>query len=341
MTPAPAPAAAPAVAVIVVNYRAGRYLGRCLEALARQRFRDFEVIVADNASGDGSLEAVEPLPAGFRSLRLPANLGFAAANNQAAALTAAPWLATLNPDAFPDENWLAELMAATRRYPDVVMFGSTQIAAETPDLLDGAGDVCHVSGLAWRHGHRRPLAACPPEGEAFSPCAAAALYRREAFLAAGGFDARFFCYNEDVDLGFRLRLRGERCIQVRAARVLHVGSGITGARSAFAAYHSTRNLVWTLVKNMPGPLLPISLPLHLAAQALRLGLALARGLARPTLRGLADGLSGIGPVLAERRRLQAGRRASTCAIARALTWSPAAPFLSFLRRRVPTAEARP
>lgn len=327
------PAATPAVAVIVVNYRAGRYLPRCLAALAQQRFRDFEVIIVDNASGDGSLEAVEPLPAGYRALRLPANLGFAAANNEAAADTAAPWLATLNPDAFPEPEWLSELMAATRRHPDVALFGSTQIVADEPELLDGVGDVFHISGLTWRHGHRRALATCPPEGETFSPCAAAALYRRDAFLAAGGFDARFFCYNEDVDLGFRLRLKGERCVQVPGARVLHVGSAITGAGSAFAAYHSTRNLLWTLIKNMPGPLLAISLPLHLGAQALRLGLMATRGLARPALNGLQDAVRAIGPLLAERRRIQAGRRISVVATARALAWSPTAPFRAFFGRQ--------
>ena len=97
-------------------------------------------------------------------------------------------------------------------------------------------------------------------GEIFAPCAAAALYRRAAFLEAGGFDEHFFCYMEDVDLGFRLRLLGYRCGYAPAAIVHHVGSGTTGARSPFTVYHGHRNLVWTYVKNMPTPWFWLYLP---------------------------------------------------------------------------------
>lgn len=319
-----ASAAAPRVAVVVVSYNAGDYLGRCIAALRRQGYADFEVIIADNASSDGCLDRLGPLPEKFRLLRLPTNLGFAAANNRAIAATRAAWIATLNPDAFPAPDWLEQLMAAASRHPDACMFGSTQIDAGDPERLDGTGDVYHAVGLAWRMNHGAPIGRRPPEGEVFSPCAAAALYRRDAIDAAGGFDERFFCYCEDVDLGFRLRLAGGRCIQVAAARVEHVGSGSTGRDSEFAIYHGTRNLVWTLLKDTPGPLLAIMLPLHLVAQACRLALAVGSGRAAPMLRGIAAGFASLGPVLVERRRVQSRRRASTTAIARALTWSPMA-----------------
>ena len=158
-------------------------------------------------------------------------------------------------------------MDATTRHPDAVMFGSTQIDAADIRRLDGAGDVYHASGLVWRGHHGAPVGSLPPEGEVFAPCAAAALYRRDLFLEAGGFDEGFFCYCEDVDLGFRLRLLGHKCIQVAGARVHHVGSAITGRRSTFATYHSTRNRIWMFVKNMPMALLVPLLPLHIALNA--------------------------------------------------------------------------
>ncbi len=124
----------------------------------------------------------------------------------------------------PAPDWLEQLIAATRRNPDVVMFGSTQIDATDPQRLDGAGDHYLASGLPWRGGHGWPVKELPREAEVFAPCAAACLIRADAFREAKGFDERFFCYVEDVDLAFRLRLMGHCCIQVPAAVVRHVGA---------------------------------------------------------------------------------------------------------------------
>ncbi len=101
-----------------------------------------------------------------------------------------------------------------------------------------------------------------PEREVFSACAAAALYRRDVFEALGGLDEDFFCYMEDVDLGFRLRLAGWGCTYVPTAVVHHVGSATSGRRSHFTTYHGHRNLVWVFFKNMPGALLWLYLPQH-------------------------------------------------------------------------------
>ena len=319
---------APLVCVIVVNYNGAAYLSRCVAALRAQRFRDFEAIIVDNGSTDGSADALAPLPSGFKLLRAGQNLGFSAANNLAAREASAPWLATLNPDAFAEPDWLERLMLALERHPEAVMLGSTQLDFKRPDRLDGAGDVYHVVGLAWRGDHGRARGHGPVEGETFGPCAAGALYRRDAFLAAGGFDERFFCYCEDIDLAFRLRLAGATCIQVADAVIRHVGSGITGARSDFAVYHGTRNRLWTFVKNMPGPLFWPLLPVHLLANLMVLQRSLVQGTFRPTARGLLDGFRGLGPIWAARRDIQRKRCASTADIARALTWSP----MTLLRR---------
>ncbi|WP_158043818.1 glycosyltransferase family 2 protein [Skermanella pratensis] len=315
------------VCVIVVNHNGGTLLSRCIDALAAQTVLPRDVVVVDNLSTDGSAAFLEslsgPLARRVRLVRPGANLGFAAANNLAAGLTREPWIATLNPDAFPEPGWLEALADATVRHPDVSMFGSTQLDAASPDRLDGAGDVYHASGLVWRGHHGAPASELPPEGEVFAPCAAAALYRRDAFLAAGGFDEAFFCYCEDVDLGFRLRLAGERCVQVASARVLHVGSAITGRRGDFSTYHSTRNRIWMFVKNMPVPLLVGLLPVHIALNGLLLARGAVLGQAGPTLRGLRDAVRHIGPVMAGRRAVQARRRLSAAGVARAIDWSVA------------------
>jgi GT2 family glycosyltransferase len=317
----------PGVTVIVVNYNAGPWLARCLDALLAQSTGGFDVIVVDNASTDDSLALSAGALADLRVRleRLGANTGFAAANNQAAALTQATWIALLNPDAFPDPDWLERLLDATRRYPDVAMFGSTQIDAADHSRLDGAGDQYLFAGLPWRGGYGAPVAETPPEGEVFSPCAAAALYRRDAFAAAGGFDERYFCYIEDVDLAFRLRLAGERCIQVPDARVQHVGGGSGGTARAgvsdFARFHGTRNLVWTFVKCMPGGLFWLLLPVHAAflmALCLRASL---RGRSGPVWRGVGAALAGLSAAFASRRKIQRARTATARDIAQALCWS--------------------
>lgn len=313
------------VCVIVVAYNSGVHLGRCLAALARQSWRDFEVVILDNASDDGAVAAPGALPGGVRVIRSARNLGFAGGNNRAAAETEAAWIATLNPDAFPEPDWLARLMAATERHPDVDMFGSTQLLAADPSVLDGAGDVYHISGLHWRGLEGRAAANRPAEAEVFGPCAAAALYRARAFHAHGGFDERFFCFSEDIDLAFRIRLAGGRCIQLADAVVHHVGSGSTGRRSAFAVRYGMRNRLWAFVKAMPGPLFWPALPLHAAATLAALAMARARGQGGPAWQGLREALAGLGPVWRARRALQRRRRVSAWRIARVLAWSPILP----------------
>jgi GT2 family glycosyltransferase len=318
----------PWVRVVVVNYNSGDLLARSLTSLAAQSDPDFEAVVVDNASSDGSADRLVLPDARFSLIRSEENLGFAAGTNLGCRDARSDWLATLNPDAFPEAGWLAALRAATARYPEAVMFGSLQIAAEDPARLDGCGDNYAFFGINWRGGHGHPFAGSPADGECFSPCAAAALYRRQAFEAVGGFDEGYFGYCEDVDLGFRLRLRGGRCIQVGDAVVHHVGSAVTGQQSPFTVYHSARNRLWTYLKDMPATLLWLSLPIHLAATAGLLWNARGGPRLRPMLLGLGHALRGLGPVLAERRRVQRGRRVSTRAIAKALTWS-----LGKLRRR--------
>ncbi len=316
----------PAVSVLIVNYNAGPYLAACLSALARQSLADFEAIVLDNGSTDDSFAQAQAAIAGDARFRLQAmgrNLGFAAGNNHAASLAQAPWLALLNPDAFAEPDWLAELLAATQRHPDVAMFGSQQIDARDPARLDGAGDRYFAAGFAWRGGYGWPADTALREGEVFSPCAAAALYRADAFRAAGGFDEDFFCYVEDVDLAFRLRLMGQRTIQIVSAKVRHLGSATSGGKdSPFARYHGMRNSLWCFTKNMPGPLFWPLLPLCCCALLYLWLRNIQKGTALQFWQGIRDALRGLPGAWAKRRRIQATRIASASAIAVTLTWNP-------------------
>ncbi len=302
-----------AVCVLIVNYNGGAHLPRCLESLSRQTVRDFRVVVVDNGSSDGSADGIDGRYANVTLVRAGRNLGFAAGNNLALTHAGgAEWIALLNPDAFPEPEWLERMMLAAFAWPGFSFFGSRMLLADAPQLLDGTGDVYHASGMAWRRDHGVPTERGAAEaGEIFSPCAAAALYARAALDEAAGFDERYFCYHEDVDLAFRLRLLGHRCRFVPDAIVHHVSGGIAGRRSDFATYHGQRNLVWTYVKDMPGALFWLFLPLHLLMNAAAVAVCAARGQLGVVLRAKRDALRGLGAALAQRRAIQAARRAGS------------------------------
>ncbi len=150
--------AVPEVLVVIVNYNGGDLLARAVSAMSRQTFTDFRLIVVDNASSDDSIAALRRSHPGVEVLPAGANLGFAAANNLAVnTVRESRWIALLNPDAFPEPDWLQKLVEAARDNPDAAAFASRTIDARDPSMLDGAGDAYHVSGRYWRRGHHCPL----------------------------------------------------------------------------------------------------------------------------------------------------------------------------------------
>jgi GT2 family glycosyltransferase len=253
------------------------------------------------------------------------------------------FVALVNPDAFPEPAWLERLLAAAAADPNAAFFASRLVAADDSGTLDGTGDEYHVSGLAWRRDQGAPVSVERPRGEIFSARAAAALYRRAAFESAGGFDESFFCYYEDSDLAFRLRLAGQRGLFVPDAVARHVGSATAGAWSSFTVYHSARNQIWAYVKNMPGPLFWLYLPQHLVLGALVTLAYVGAGEGRAALRGRRDALRDLPRVLAERRRIQRQRVATCREVRRAMSRGPAALAVMFEsrareRRRLHTPE---
>lgn len=299
------------VAVIIVNYNSGAMLQRCLSAVRKQERAPDRVIVVDNASGDGSLEGARSAFPDIEFLQLDSNAGFAAANNRGLEQCRdCQWVALLNPDAFPEPGWLKALMKAAAELPEAGSFASCLVMDDDDSRLDGIGDAYHVSGLVWRIGHGRPRPVDQKRHEVFAACAAAAMYRTEALTDIGGFDESYFCYNEDVDVGFRLRLKGLRCWYVPEAVARHVGSAVTGRHSDFSLYYGHRNLVWTWFKNMPAGLLARFLWQHLLLNIVSLIALSVRYRTTALLRSKFSALKGLPRVLRQRRGIQAGRRAA-------------------------------
>ncbi len=309
------------VAVVIVNWNSGEYLERCLCALEKQELLPSKVIIVDNCSQDDSLSAVKNARLSTVVLRQRENVGFARANNLALSECAdIDWIATLNADAFAEPNWLKELMQATKNYPQYSFFASCMLKDANTDLYDGAGDNYFVSGLAKRRNYLKRYV--PKENlsrEVFAPCAAAALYRKDAWQEVQGFDEDFFCFFEDVDLGFRLRLKGHKCLYVADAMVRHVGGGLTQSVSSSVVMYGHRNLVWAYFKNMP--LLPMIalLPVHALVNLVSIMYYLTTPQRAAILQSKWQALLGLPKFLAKRSETQPGR-VSSRVLLNSMTW---------------------
>lgn len=288
------------VAVIVVNYNAGDYLLACLAALHALPQLPGEIIVVDNASEDGSIERARAQYASVTYIGSGRNAGFAMANNIGIAATHKPWIALVNPDAYVAESWLEALLDAIHANSDVQFFSSELVSAKDHKLLDGQGDCYHVSGLVWRRKHGLPVDGPDSQLPMFAPCAASAAYSRAALRDVGCFDEDYFCYNEDIDLGFRLRLAGYQCLHVRESVSYHEGSAITERESDFSIFYGHRNLVWTYFKNMPIKSLWLYLPQHILLNIVSLAYYTAKGRPGVIFRAKWAAIKGLPTVLRKR-----------------------------------------
>ena len=249
------------VSIIIVNWNGLKHLPECLESLRQQSFPDFEVIVADNGSSDGSIAYLEARPE-VRLVRLPENLGFAAGNNAALHLAKGKYIVTLNNDTKAERQWLERLVAVADGHPEAGMVGCRICNYDEPDRIDSLGIAICRDGMSRGSSRGKRFSELELEAvpEILLPSACVALYRREMLEETGFFDEDFFAYCEDTDLGLRGRLAGWGALLARDAVVYHKYSMTSGAFSPLKLYLVERNHFFAAVKNFPWPLL-LLLPL--------------------------------------------------------------------------------
>ena len=196
--------------IVIVAYNCWENIFFCLETIAAQTVAPAEICIINNGSPPTAEQArIANSFEGVRLFESGSNIGFAQACNLGASYCkTTEWLIFLNPDTLLQPKWIEKMYKATLDNPNCVAFGSRLVTTQDPNVLDGDGDVYHFSGLAWRNNFGKALYRTSDYSKIFSPCAAAAMYRHTAFIEVGGFDQDFFCYLEDVDLGFRLLLLG-------------------------------------------------------------------------------------------------------------------------------------
>lgn len=239
----------PRLAVVVLTWNGRDDTIACLDSLRGQTQADDAVIVCDNGSTDGTLDAIAARHPQVRVLANGANLGFAGGNNPGlrhALERGFRWVLLLNNDTIVPEGALSALLAHAERATEFGAFQPLLVRASDPDVVDGAGHVIFrcpgaVDGL-----HGRPVAQAPSSPtEVFGACAAAALLRADVLAQAGLLDEALFVLCEDVDLMFRIRLAGHRVQLVPSVRVLH-RRGVSGRP---ASAESARRRRFWLARN--------------------------------------------------------------------------------------------
>ncbi len=215
--------------VVVPNWNGAAWLPACLDSLSEQTLPPAEVVVVDNGSTDGSLELLAARRPAVRTVELGRNTGFAFAANRGMEAVDSELVALVNTDVVLASDWLERMTSALVADPRAASAACKMVDLHDPRMLYDAGDFLRRDGACEQRGRfTRDDGSFDRPGEAFSACAGAALYRRAAVLAVGGFDERFFAYLEDVDLGLRLHLAGWTC-RYEPAVARHAG-GATSDR---------------------------------------------------------------------------------------------------------------
>lgn len=303
----PPPGRLPA-SVIVVSWNGRQWLDRCLASIFALDPAAAEVIVVDNGSNDGTVEHVRRAFPAVHLVALRENRGFAGGNNAGAQVASGSYLAFLNNDAEPAPDWLGQLVAAAAGGARADLVTSRVVFMDHPEVVDSAGDGYLRCGGAFKHRHGQAVDEGREPVEVFGACGAAFLIRRDLFESLGGFDEDWFMVYEDVDLSYRARLQGARCVYAPGAIVRHKGSGSIGRVSAAQVFYGQRNLEWTWVKNSPRALLWRSAPAHAAYDiAAAIGYARAGHLATWCRAKLAA-IAGLPAVVRKRRRVQRDAR---------------------------------
>nr|MBC7244961.1 glycosyltransferase family 2 protein [Chloroflexota bacterium] len=293
------------VSIIIPTWNGLSYLPTCLSAVLCQTYTQYEVLVVDNNSSDGSYEFVAKHYPAVRILRSERNLGFAGGTNLGIHNTHSEYVATLNNDTEVEPAWLEELVKAMDSDPSIGMCASKMLFYDQRQVINSAGIAVDRMGIAWDRGSGEPDNGAESEPyEVFGPCAGAALYRRTMLDEVGLFDEEYFGYLEDVDLAWRAQAFGWRCLYVPSARVYHVHSATGREGSPLKNYLLGRNKWWTIIKNYPWPYWLWHSPLILAYDLMAAAYGMVINRDPHGLQGRLAALQSLPATLHKRRAIQ-------------------------------------
>ena len=277
------------VTIIIPNYNGLKFMEPCFKALRAQSDQNFELLVVDNGSTDGSVKWLEEHQ--IPSIFLEENTGFSGAVNIGIRESVTPYVILLNNDTEPQPDYVKEMVKAIERSPKIFSVSSKMIQLYHKDLMDDAGDMYSVLGWAYQRGVGQKSSGYQKACRVFSACAGAAIYRRDVFDKIGGFDEDHFAYLEDIDVGYRAKIFGYENWYCPKAVVYHVGSGTSGSKyNSFKVKLAARNNLYLNYKNMPLLQLILNFLPILAGMAVKYMFFRRIGFASDYIEGVKEGL---------------------------------------------------
>lgn len=281
--------------VVIPNYNGIKYLQNCIKSLlAAKEKGDFHILVVDNGSTDGSLEAAREYE-GRGMLELVAlsrNTGFCKAVNEGIRRSRTPYVLLLNNDTEVTADFVKELETFMDARPEAFSVSSKMLSLKEPGIIDDCGDLYCALGWAFGLGKGKNASFYEKDAPVFAACGGASLYRRAAFAKTGLFDENHFAYLEDIDIGYRALIYGYRNYFCHNAVVYHAGSGFSGSRyNKFKIDLSAKNSIYLVYKNMPLLQMILNLPFLFAGFFIKWLFFVKKGFGKDYLKGLGRGLS--------------------------------------------------
>lgn len=296
---------APDCSIVIVTYNGWELVRRCLQALESELRTGIDVVVVDNGSVDGVPEKVRSGFKWARVIETGQNLGFAGGNNVGIRQTSGEFILLLNSDANVRPGFVGNLLESTAVMPRIGSVAAAMVFESDPETVASAGIDIYANGLAIDRSLGRTVGSLTDGLRVFGASAGAAMYRREALQDVGLFPDAFFMYLEDVDLAWRLRLRGWESVLSVGAVAEHAYSASSGEGSRFKRHLLARNRIWCMTRCYPGWLLRrcwwrmFAYDLAVIASS-----PIRRDMS--SVIGRLAAISGIGPRIAERSEIQDG-----------------------------------
>ncbi len=298
--------------VIIPNWNGLKYLDVCLTALRNQTYPDVEVIVADNASEDGSQAFIRENFPDVIIVQLSENMGFTGACNAGMTAATGEYISLLNNDTEVEPDWVSGLVDALQRHPEAGFAASKMMLFDQRDHFHTAGDTYRVDGMPGNRGvWEKDEGQYDAEEFVFSACGGASVYRRQMLDKVGLLDHDFYFSCEDLDLSWRAQLQGYKCLYVPGAVVYHQLSATGGGETA--SFYNGRNFIYLLIKDYPRELWHkywwaiLRNQFKIASEALQ---AWRGPASRARLRGMLSAVWHLPKLLRKRKRIQATRRVS-------------------------------
>lgn len=238
--------------VIIPNWNGKDLLEDCLASLSKQVFKNFEIILVDNGSGDGSLEWVKSNYPGTKVIELPKNYGFSKAVNEGVKKSSAQYVIFLNNDTSVDKKWMGELIRCADSHPEVISINSKILNFYERGKIDGVGieinEVGQAKSIGWNEEDKGRY---EKEEYIFGATGGAALFKRSDFIKIGLFDESYFMYSEEVDFAFRAQFLGYKSLYCPKAIVYHKHKATAKKLPQNIEYWQFRNMTQTIIKDFP------------------------------------------------------------------------------------------